>query len=216
MVDTEEEEAAAEEDEKIDDEKDENNAETSAEKEDDKITLSKEELEQQLEEVKQAARATAEQDFLARYKPNEQRGENIKLHKKNEQLEEKLKSASPAEVAVYLLDERVREQTGDFIKKNQEILSSPASISKFQAKIATSANQNPLVDLTERLDNAFWLSHREEIIASRVKQARLESELARQKADEIVEGDLKPTAGKPAREFTPAQRNVADFWGVKL
>ncbi len=202
------------------------------EKAEEKKELTTEELKQ----IEEQARKKAFDEYVEKYKPNEQKGENIRLYKENEQLKERTLGQ---DISTYLITEKQAEIYSKFCDSHQDIIPSAsknnllayqktgeeklikedAVLSKLDKQlrmIAQVNTENSLVDLDERLESAFWLAFKDEIIGSKAKQIRAELEIKKQQVDKVVENGQKPTSATKGKSYTSEQQKVAEVWGVKL
>jgi len=202
------------------------------EEEDDEEAKKAEEL-KLAEEEKAKIKEEAWKEFQEKYKPNEQKTENIKLHQQNEQLIRNLDTQQ------YLIREKQTDIYKGFFDRHKDILpeDSKNNLIKYQEtgneeiivndpvlkklnsemlNIAQVNSENPLIDLEKRLESAFKLAFMDDIISSRTKQIKVEQEIKSQAKDKIVESGVRTTSAPKESKYSDAQLNVADKWGIKL
>lgn len=189
--------------------------------------------EERIAKIKEDAKKEAFEEFQQKYKPNEQKSENIKLHQQNEQLIRNLDTQQ------YLIREKQTDIYKGFFDRHKDILSedSKNNLLKYQETgneelivndpilgklnnemlgIAQVNPENPLIDLEKRLESAFKLAFMDEIIATRTKQIKAEQEMKSQAKEKIVESGIKSTSAPKESKYSDAQLNVAEKWGIKL
>jgi len=205
------------------------------EDEDNRVVLTKEEYDKQLQEAKDSTREEAQKEFMDKYKPNEQKKENIKLHKENGELQSKLQQMDTTN---YLVMEKQNEIYNKFFDNHKDVLpeTSKQALMEYQktgntelvlndsdlqkldkklSKIIQLNPKNPLVDLEERLEDAFSLAFRKEISETQSRQSQVKQEMQKQQEDKFVEDGQKSSVSKPIKSLTEEQKKVFDIWGVK-
>lgn len=183
------------------------------------------------EEIRQEEREKAWTEFQDKYKPNEQKSENIRLHQQNEQLVRNLDTQQ------YLVVEKQNEIYRDFFKDNRDILPESsekalleyqktgnedliandpylASINNELQNIVQVNPENPLQDLRQRLDKAYFNIFKDKIIDNRVKQEMVKRELESNNVS--AEDGIRPQTPNQANPYSDDQKKVADAWGIKL
>jgi hypothetical protein len=189
-----------------------------------------------LAKIEAEVKQKAFDEFMGKYKPNDQKTENIRLYKQNQELQEKLKGL---DTNTYLATEKQKNIYEKFCDSHKDLISeqSKKSLIAYQTigdenlitndetlfrldkelkKIAQVNSENPLVDLEDRLESAYWLAFRDKIIDSKVKQTQVKIEMEKQKTDKVVEDGYKSTSATISKNYSPEQQKVADAWGVKL
>lgn len=188
------------------------------------------------EEAKEEGKKEALEEYKEKYKPNEQKSENIKLHKEKEELTRKLQQASTTD---YLVTREEDKIFGDFFESKKDILPKESKeslmqyrktgdekliykdshLQKLNSKLQTLAQINPknsLIDLKDRLESAYWLAFKDDILESNKKQTQVKVEMNKQEEDKIVETGQKASSPKVKRSYSPAQKKIADAWQVEL
>lgn len=192
-----------------------------------------------IDKIKEEAKKEAMDEFMNKYKPNEQKGENIRLNKENEKLR-KQQQLQQADTTQYIATKMEDEIFDKFFKNNKDVLPEDSfnklkeyrktgdeelihndphlnKLNSHLQKIAQANPRNPLVDLEERLESALWLSHRDEIIKNRERQALAEQEIKNKQGEIIGEDGDKPAPQiSKKKQFSDAQQKVAEAWGINL
>ena len=182
------------------------------------------------------AKQKAFDEFVNKYKPNDQKTENIRLYKQNQELQEKLKGQ---DTNTYLATEKQKDIYQKFCDSHKDLITeqSKKSLIDYQTigdenlitndetlfrldkelkKIAQVNSENPLIDLEDRLEAAYWLAFKDKIIENKTKQIQAKVEMEKQKTDKIVEDGSKPISMVRSKSYSQEQQKVADAWGVKL
>jgi hypothetical protein len=191
--------------------------------------------EERIARLKEEARREAWEEFNKKYKPNDQKGENIRLAKENENLKARVESMTPTE---YLIEKEKNETYSKFFDNSRDIFSPESKqrllayqdtgdetliyndpdLKKLNDVLVTIAQANPEnanVDLAERLEKAKRIAFYDRLVASATRQEIARREMDRQRVDSSVESGVRTTSVQKPSGLTPAQQSVFDAWGIK-
>lgn len=195
------------------------------------------------EKLKEEIKKEVEKEFMEKYKPNEQKSANIKLHKENVALKNQTSTENTDETSdymQYLVTDKENQIYENFLSSNKDVIpeESAKALREFRQNnditliendpilsklnneldgLTVKNSQNPLQDLPSRLDKAIKLAFGDKILDIRLKQKQAEMEINQQKMDAVVEPEKKSTTtNKETKTYSNATQKVAKQWGVEL